>query len=256
VRDVDRIDPRNRQQVHVDGSLGQVLPRRVLQVRAEPLVEPVRVDHRRVHVGGVDGVHADRLGAELRRERTHEAHEAVLGRHVVSDVCEGFQAGGRTREDDRAAAAARPDVRDGGLAGPPHPVQIDVHHVEPHVLGELLDRVHLRRDARVRAHDVEPSEPGDALVERRLESVVVAHVRLRGDDPPAQRLDLPGGLRQILLGGRTVRCARDPLEHVDRDDVRAFRRQTDRVRPALPARRSGDEGDLALDSSHGSSIGR
>jgi hypothetical protein len=92
-------------------------------------------------------------------------------------------------------------------------------------------------------------ELGYALVERRLDRVVVPDVGLGGHDAPVKRLDLLDRLGQVLRCRHRVRHRANLRAQVDGDDVRALLGQPDRVRPALTARGPGDEGDLARYSS-------
>jgi hypothetical protein len=90
----------------------------------------------------------------------------------------------------------------------------------------------------------------DARVHRSLEGFEVAHVDLGGVDPPVVALDEIGGLGQILrrrCGDQVNRV--DLLADVDGDDVGALLREPHRVRTALTARRTGDESDLAFNTS-------
>jgi hypothetical protein len=64
--------------------------------------------------------------------------------------------------------------------------------------------------------------------------------------PAADSLDRPLGLSQVVGGGQRVRVGRDVAADVDGDDVGALPRHRDRVCPTLPARRAGDESDLAV----------
>ena len=93
-------------------------------------------------------------------------------------------------------------------------------------------------------------EFGDAVVEGLLEGAVVADVGLGGDDPAVQGLDFLDRLGQVVRRGHRVWHRIDLGGQIDRDDVRALLSQPDRVRAALAASRAGDEGDLALYSSH------
>ena len=173
-----------------------------------------------------------------------EPHDAVLGRRVVPDVRDGHQPGGRAGQDDRSASGLA-QVRDRRLGGVPDAGQVDVDHVLPVGIAELFKRAEAE-DPGVGRHDVEPPEPGHAVVQRGLQRAVVPHVGLGGHDAAVEGLDLLDRLGQVRRARHRVRDGRDLARDVDRDDVGAFFGQPDRVAAALAARRAGDEGDLAL----------
>jgi hypothetical protein len=193
---------------------------------------------------GVHAVDPDHVRGQLQGQRPHEPDDAVLGRVVVPDVRQRLQPGRRAGQDDRPAAG-RAQVRDRRLGGVPDPGQVDVDHVLPLGIGQLLERSEAE-DPRVGGHDVQPPELGHAVVERRLQGAEVPHVGLGGHDPAVQRLDLLDGLGQVRRRRHRVRHATDLIAQVDGDDVGAFLRQPDRVTAALAARGTGDEGDLAF----------
>ena len=67
-----------------------------------------------------------------------------------------------------------------------HAAEVDVHGVDERLRAvRLLDR----QDAGVGAHDVEPSERLDAVVDRGAQLIALAHVGLGGDDLLAGALD-------------------------------------------------------------------
>ena len=123
---------------------------------------------------------------------------------------------------------------DGSLHGVPHAGQVDVDYVLPGLLGQFFGRAEAD-DGCVGDHGVEPAEPGDPIVERRLEPVVVADVGLAGDDAAVEGLDLLDRLGHIDVDG-----------DVDCDDVCALLGQPDRVAAALTPGGAGDEGDFSL----------
>ena len=221
---------------------------RVLQVGAEHLERALVHEHRGVHVGRQDGVDPDVVRAEFHRQRPHQPDDAVLGRDVVAHARHRFRAADGAGEHDRAAPAARDQVRDGRPGGVPRAGQVDVDGVMPVVHAHVLHRAADARDARVGHHDVQPAELGDAGVHRRLDRVEVAHVRLGRDDPAVLRLHQLDRLGEVVGRGHRQR-ALDVVADVDRDDVGALGGQLHRVTAALAAAGAGDEGDLALESS-------
>ena len=179
-------------------------------------------------------------------DRAHDADDAVLGRAVVNGVGGAAQAEHRALRQDDRAAAARDEVRQRGLHGVPHAGEVDGDGLQPGGVVHLEGGDGLV-DARIRHHDVEPAELGDAVVECCPQRRGIPHIRLVRHDPPVQGLDLADRLGQVLLGGQRVgRHGRDRPGDVDRDDVRALLGEPDGVAAALAARRAGDESDLAL----------
>ena len=126
-----------------------------------------------------------------------------------------------------------------------HADQVDVDGVD-----ERLSRTALgqRGDAGIGHHDVELAEFGHARVDGRRQGSAVADVGDNREGVAAFLLDQACGLVQILGPGQRIVVGGDVLAQVDRDDVGALGGQQSRVRPALPARRTGDDGDFALNS--------
>ena len=139
----------------------------------------------------------------------------------------------------RCGTAARTGSEDTG--------EVDVDHVVPHLVGQLLDRREAG-DAGVGQDDVQPAELRDALVDGRRERGGVPDVGLARDDAPAQVSRRGGPSRRGPPASRErVPHGADLLEHVDGDDVGALLRQPDGATAAETARRAGDENaDLAL----------
>ena len=141
-----------------------------------------------------------------------------------------------------------PQCRERDRDGVPRPGQVGVDDVAPH--GGGVPTVAEPHDAGVGQDDVDPPERGHALVEGLLQPGQVAHVGLERHDLAAFRLDELCRLVEIGPCGVGVVDRRDVGADVDGQDVGALPGQPDGVRPALPARRSGDECDLAFESSH------
>ena len=136
------------------------------------------------------------------------------------------------------------EVREGDGDGVHHAEQVDVGGVDE-VGGVRVTQRH-GQDAGVGDDDVEASEVGEAGLERVTQLGPLPHVGLAGDDAPAQLLDRSLGLGEVLGRGEGVVVRVDLTADVDGDDVRPLLRHPDGVGPALPPRRPGDEGDLAL----------
>jgi amidase len=213
VGDVHRLD-------HGDGE--RIRHRvRHLRVLGEELGHRVVDDHGRVHAGGVHRVHPDAVLGEGVGVGAHEPHDAVLGRGVAEAAAGGaadaVDPRGRAGQHDRAAPAALLHRRDGGLHGVEHAGEVDIDHVLP---GAVLLMQRHGRDAGVRQHDVDRADLGDALLKRPPELGFVAYVGLRGEDAPVERLDLLGGLGEIVGGGHRVGHGVDLPADVHGDDVR------------------------------------
>ena len=106
-------------------------------------------------------------------------------------------------------------------------------------------------DAGVRDHDVQAAELGESVGHHLFDGVGVAHVGLTGDDASALLLDELDGLVKILGTGIGVVDGIDVTADVERNDVRAVRRESHRMRATLASSRSGDEGDFAVQISMG-----
>jgi hypothetical protein len=130
----------------------------------------------------------------------------------------------------------------------PYTGDVDVHQVLPGLLGYLVRSVAEREDARVRDDGVEATQLRHALVHGMLQCLGVAHVGLRGHDPPVAFLYLPYRLVEVLMRGSGVEGphAVDLRAEVDSDDVRALLGEPDRVAAPLSSCRAGDERDLAF----------
>jgi len=202
----------------------------------------------------VHGVHPDVVLGELVGEDAHEADQAVLGGGVRAEERQALEPGGRAGQDDRPAPG-RDQVGRGELHGVPRPGEVDVDGVAPDLRRDLVPAPQ-DADAGVRHHDVEPAQLGHAGLDRLLERVPVPHVRLDRDDPPVERLDLLDRLGEVVGGGVRIGEVRDRSADVDGDDVGALLRQPYRVAAALATGGTGDEGDLACDTSHGCSLRR
>ena len=155
----------------------------------------------------------------------------------------------RTDEDDRTAAAARGDMRNGGFGGVPCPGQIDVEDVLPCPIAKLGGRPE-REDPGVGHHNVEAAQLGDAVVDGRRQRVQVAHVRLPNDGAPPGPLNQLDRLVEVVVRCEVVVQARYVLTDVHADDVSATASQSQRVTSTLCACDSCDERDLAVESPH------
>ena len=96
--------------------------------------------------------------AEFDGEGPHQADHTVFGGDVVAGVRVGLQAADRAGQDDRAAAAARKDMRDTGFHGLPDAGEVDVDHVGPVALAGLVQRLTAVADAGVGDDDVQPAQ--------------------------------------------------------------------------------------------------
>ena len=74
-----------------------------VQIGSKQLHGALVHEHRRVHVGGVNGVDANRVLPEFDGEGTHQTDDAVLGGDVVAGVWIGLEAADGAGQDDRPA---------------------------------------------------------------------------------------------------------------------------------------------------------
>ena len=138
-------------------------------------------------------------------------------------------------------------MRDRGLDRVPHPGEVGVDDVLPRALVEVGQRAKAE-DAGIAAHDVQPSQSRDPVVQGDLDRAEVTDIRLDGDDPAIERLDLLDGLGHVLRCRQLIWHRVDLTAEVKRDDVGALLCQPDRMRASLPSCRARDERDLACHS--------
>src|ERR1700709_1416496 len=86
----------------------------------------------------------------------------------------------------------------------PHTCQVDVDHVLPDVLVNLVQSPAVGADTGVRDNNVKTAELFDPAVHRGLHGVVVTHVDLDCDDPAAAALDQVHCLVEVFRGGMRV----------------------------------------------------
>ena len=94
------------------------------------------------------------------------------------------------------------------------------------------------------------SQLGHPFVERRLERGHVPNVGPAGHDAAPLLFDQFDRLVQVIGRGRPVLDGVEPVAEVDGDDVRSLRGQAHGVRTTLPARRTGNERHLAVETTH------
>ena len=94
-----------------------------------------------------------------------------------------------------------------------------------------------------------PVWPDDDVI--LFDGVCVAHVGLTGNDASALLLDEPDGLIEVLGAGVGIVDGVDVAADVQRDDVGAVGGKSGRMCATLASGRSGDEGDFAVQITHG-----
>jgi hypothetical protein len=150
-------------------------------------------------------------------------------------------------EDDRAAAAARLDMRDLRLGGVPRPGQVGGNHVLPGLLFEV-GALAVADDPGIRRHDIEPTALGHARVKRGLDRTEVPHISVSGHDPASS------ASTSFVVSARSSGVANSyGTESIGAQMsiamISALLRQSNRVAATLTSCRAGDERDLAFQSS-------
>ncbi|NCL77315.1 hypothetical protein AIIKEEIJ_04805 [Rhodococcus sp. YH1] len=209
--------------------------------------------HRRVHAGRMHRVHPNTVRGKLFRVDPHETDDTVLGGAVPDLTGEGVQpdtrqAGRRTRDDDRPALPPFDEVRHRHLEHVPYTGEHGVDRVVPCLA--LFTGADHRHDAGVRQHDVDLPELCDARVVGPLDILDVADVADGRDDRASGLLDLPLGLSEVVAGRHRIEDRGDLAADVHRDDGGPLFGEPDGVRASLASRRTGDESDLAFESTH------
>ena len=90
----------------------------------------------------------------------------------------------------------------------------------------------------------------DPLSDCLRELVLVTHVGLDADTTPAEGLDSLASVGKVTRRRQLVASRCERLAHVQGDDVCPLFGKHQRVAPALPAGRPGDECNFSFDSSH------
>ena len=212
-------------------------------------------DHRRRHPGGMHRVDPDLVRGIGIRRRSHQTHDAVLGRRVGEHRRAAVTAASdqplcRTDQDDGPAAALANHRRRGRDDGVPHAVEIrlDDRAVHRLIAGLLVaDRHH----AGVGDHDVDIAKFVDGPPHARLELGKISHVRDDRHHPPTGGGDQAHGLSEVVLGAERVRNRVDVGADIHPDDVGALFGERYRVTAALAAGCAGDDGDGVVEFSHG-----
>ena len=118
-------------------------------------------------------------------------------------------------------------------------VPVGLGHVEGHLVPQ---------DARIVDQDVQLAEGLDGLVDERLGSVPRAHVGgVHGGLAPAGLDQLDHLLGRVLVPTLTLDRSPDVVD----DDVGPLRGQEQRLLTSDPPACAGDDGNLALEHSHG-----
>src|SRR3954454_2359183 len=248
VADVDRLDPAHGEHMHELRSDREVVRAWILQIRAEQLHRAFVHEHRCVHIGGVNGVDANRVLPKLDGEGAHQTHHAMLGGNVMTGVWVGLEPSNRTGQHDRTTATTGEDVWHTDFDGFPYTRKVYVDHVLPVVLAGLVKCCSAVPDSSVGDDDVEPPQLLDTTIHDCLQCVVIAHIDLGRDDAAIMCLHQIGGFDEVIGCRRgDLAAAADRLTDVDRDDVGTLLRQSHRLAAALSASSTRNEGDLAFD---------
>jgi hypothetical protein len=146
----------------------------------------------------------------------------------------------RAGDDYGSAAAGLDHRRYRGLDRMPDAGEIHVDDCVPFVLAEP-PRLAVCRQAGVRTDDVDVAELGQAIAYDTVDGLLGADVRFPDHDSLALLLDKPPGLVKISLRRHRVSDVLDIVTDVERDYVRAFTGEANRMRTTLAARRTGNE---------------
>ena len=140
-------------------------------------------------------------------------------------------------------AAAFDHDRDDPPSDQPGPLQVDVEHRIPGVLGQLVGQA-VAADARVVEQDVDAAEPIGGGGDGRADGSIVADVGGERQAVDAQRTTLLGqGLEVVGRAHGIAGISQRPRDIEGRDpDPLAGQRQG--RRPPLPVRGAGDQRDL------------
>ena len=180
--------------------LGQPLRRRVVEVGG-------RCEHRGVGRPGRDHHRREPGADQVGGEPPHDADDGVLAGDVRGELDEPALAGRGGDRDEAALARGRPGEHDrhGDRRGVPRALDVDVEQGLEVLVGRLPLGEPTDDDARSRDDGVEPAEPHERGVDRRLECLAVAHVALDRHHLLGMRLGQPV---ELLAVGHRVADAR------------------------------------------------
>src|SRR5262249_43287975 len=145
--------------------------------------------HRCVDLARVHRVHPNPVLAQLDGEAAHQPHHAVFGGDVMAGVRHGLVRPDRAGQHNGTTSLAGDDMRYTGFDGLPDAGEVDVDHVLPNIVRDLVQFVAEGADAGVRDNDVETAELFYPAVHRGLEGIVIAHVDVCGHDATIVSLD-------------------------------------------------------------------
>ena len=234
--DQRRDELRGGRQLHVD-----VAARREREVFLRDVLGP--------HPGGDAGdrgrghhVGADPVRSALERDDARQTGDPRFGRRVVGLVGEAEEPRPRRREDEAPVPLVTHHPV-GGLAHVERAEQVRLDDAEQLFVGQLPERV-VAEDPRVVDDHIEPAERGRRDVDDRLATLGGGDAVVRRHRPPAGRQDLGDHPVGALVGASGA---------VDRDaEVVHHHRRTpacelERVRPAEPVGRAGDQHDPSVE---------
>ncbi len=193
--------------------------------------QQVRVDR-----AGQHAVHPDALRGMVERERARHRGDPALGRRVGRDHAGAVRRVDRGERHHRATAAGG-ERRDRVLRGEEEALQVRIHDEVPVGLGEIRCRP-VPGDAGARGDDVEPPPGGHRPRDGPLDGGARGDVARVPRRTSARRGDLLRHARRTLA-----------VDVADRNGSTGGGEQPGRRRPD-PARRTGDEADLARKVGH------
>ncbi len=183
---------------------------------------------------GRDRIHTHALEGELERKRLGHLDDAGLGHCISGRSLRCAEAEHRGDIDDRAALARNQHAARRLLCGEEDRIEVGSDHLPPLILRHI-DGAARRRDASIVDQDRDRPERLLGRVEGARHGAAVEHVCPDGSSAAARLLDAGLDLSQPV-GAARHQCDRG-----------ARVRQHLREAHAQPARRAGDERDLAFE---------
>src|SRR4051812_43201643 len=220
VGDVLWLHPRYVQQVQCPKSRRHFLQRRVRLPPTEQGIHRLVLYYWRIHGTRMHRIDPDTVRRKLYREDSHQANYSVVGRAVVSLVCQPLQAcDGRGYEDH--AGVPLDHVRYYCFAALPHPGQAHGYHLVPLLVRQLPGLLEAL-DPGVCQQDIDVTEVGDRLFDDPLHLVAVAYVGLHRQTTPVETFDHPGSVGEVLGACQWVGDGRELVGDVADDYLCTF----------------------------------